>query len=145
MTAEYACVYGISSPIPKLQPGHQITRYNDGWSILSVVGKNSRLFWFLFLKLGPKYEYGSIPTFSVEDTVSKCEQMAGETFWEEVSFGDVWQKREVFKMTPLEESFFQTWHLGRAVCIGDSMHKVGSTPRTRKAVSTTGNLKQTGC
>lgn len=124
MTAEYACVYGISSPNPKFQPGQQITRYNDGWSILSIVGKNGRLFWFLFLKLNRKYEHGSIPTFSAEDATSRCERIAAEPFWNDVTFGEVWEKREVCTMAPLEENLFQRWHLGRAVCIGDSMHKV---------------------
>lgn len=127
MNITYACVYGISSAHPRLKPGQQITCFNDGWSILSVVGKNGRTFWFLFLKLEKELKYDEAPRYSREDAVAYCDRLSGHTFWDIVTFGDVWSRREVFTMTPLEEGMFQQWSCGRIVCIGDSMHKVWMT------------------
>ncbi|KAL5358191.1 hypothetical protein BJX96DRAFT_163591 [Aspergillus floccosus] len=123
MTIEYACVFGISSANSGLQPGQQITCFNDGWSILSVIGKKGRTFWFLFLKLDKLYTYGTAPRFSAEDAFFYCERLRSETYWGAIKFGDIWDKREAFDMAPLEEALFSQWHWGRIVCIGDSMHK----------------------
>ncbi|OGE52317.1 hypothetical protein PENARI_c010G07889 [Penicillium arizonense] len=124
MTIEYACVYGISSPNPGLKPGQQITCLNDGWSILSVIGKKGRTFWFLFLKLDKRYTYGAAPRFSAQDASVYCERLRDKSYWGDVTFGNLWDKREAFNMAPLEEVLFSKWHWGRMVCIGDSMHKI---------------------
>ncbi|GIC91334.1 FAD-dependent monooxygenase pyr5 [Aspergillus udagawae] len=124
MTIEYACVYGISSPNASLTPGQQITCLNDGWSILSVIGKKGRTFWFLFLKLGQRYTYGAAPRFSARDASFYCDRLRDEPYWGNVRFGDLWDRREAFNMAPLEEMLFSQWHWGRIVCIGDSMHKI---------------------
>ncbi|KAL4811695.1 hypothetical protein BDW67DRAFT_189433 [Aspergillus spinulosporus] len=124
MTIEYACVYGISSPHPGLQPGKQITCVNNGWSILSVIGKKGRTFWFLFIKLDKRYAYSAAPRFSAQDAFIFCEKLRNEVYWEAIKFGDIWDKREAFNMAPLEEVLFTHWHWGRIVCVGDSMHKI---------------------
>jgi len=124
MSIEYACVFGISAPNPKLSAGLQISCYNDGWSILSVVGKNGRTYWFLFLKLGRKYVYGEAPRFTAEDATKRCEALRDEPFWKDVTFGDLWSRRETFNMTNLEEYVLDNWHWGKIVCLGDSTHKV---------------------
>ncbi|KAF5016435.1 hypothetical protein F66182_11886, partial [Fusarium sp. NRRL 66182] len=123
MSITYACVFGISSAHPQLKPGQQITCFNDGWSILSVVGKNGRTFWFLFLKLEKEYKYNQAPRYTTDDAIAHCVRLSAHTFWKTVTFGDVWNRREIFTMTPLEEGVFQQWSCGRIVCIGDSMHK----------------------
>lgn len=127
MSITYACVFGISSAHPQLKPGQQITCFNDGWSILSVVGKNGRTFWFLFLKLEKEYKYNQAPRYTTDDAIAHCVRLSAHTFWKTVTFGDVWNRREIFTMTPLEEGVFQQWSCGRIVCIGDSMHKVRRT------------------
>ncbi|KAF7585433.1 hypothetical protein BBP40_010953, partial [Aspergillus hancockii] len=103
LSVEYACIFGISSPNPHLNPGQQISCYNDGWSVLSVVGKKGRTFWFLFIKLEKRYVYGAAPRFVPKDASFHCERLSEEPFWGGVKFGDVWERREVFDMTPLEE------------------------------------------
>ena len=107
-----------------MKPGQQITCFNDGWSILSVVGKNGRTFWFVFLKLKKECGYNEAPRYTKDDAFTHCNRLNAQTFWDTVTFGDVWSRREVFTMTPLEEGAFRQWTCGRIVCIGDSMHKV---------------------
>ncbi|KAH1656598.1 orotidine-5'-phosphate decarboxylase [Aspergillus fumigatus] len=127
LTIDYACIFGISSPVDQLEPGEQITCYNDGWSILSVIGQNGRVFWFLFIKLDKESVYDGSrkngPRFSPADARAHCERLAHEPVWNGVKFGHVWAQCEVFQMTPLEEGLFSKWYWRNIVCIGDSMHK----------------------
>ncbi|KAJ5815880.1 hypothetical protein N7447_008113, partial [Penicillium robsamsonii] len=126
-TINYACIFGISSQVDQLDPGEQITCYNDGWSILSVIGQNGRIYWFLFIKLEKEYIYDgsqkSLPHFSREDARAHCERLRHEPVWRDVKFGQVWTQCEVFQMTPLEEGLLGKWHWRNIICIGDSMHK----------------------
>lgn len=124
MLAKYACVFGISSSVPNLSAGKQITCYNNSWSILSVIGKNDRVYWFLFRKLTHEYQYGSAPRYSTSDAVERCALLEQEPFWGETRFGDLWARRETFNMTVLEEYVLEQWYWGNIVCIGDSVHKV---------------------
>ena len=146
MTVEYACVFGISSPIKGLEAGNQITCFNNGWSILSIIGKGGRIYWFLMLKLEQKYTADNAPRFTHEDALRRCEKLCGAHYWKNIRFGDVWKRREVFSMTNLEESLFQTWHGHRVVCIGDSMHKVDPTfPFSRFPFQTIANEDGSPC
>ncbi|KAL3457337.1 hypothetical protein BJX64DRAFT_293212 [Aspergillus heterothallicus] len=124
MQVQYACVFGISSPLPNLPPGKQITCYNKGWSILSVVGKNGRLYWFLFYKLDGKYNYTTAPRVSTEDAIRRCSDLASQPFWQHLSFGDVWGARERFNVTRLDEYVLPEWTHKNIICIGDSAHKI---------------------
>ena len=59
-----------------------------------------------------------------------AEQYVDDHIWNSVRFKDIWDKREVFGATNLEENVFKTWHWGRVVCLGDSMHKVRLVAKT---------------
>ncbi|RHZ54852.1 FAD-dependent monooxygenase spyC [Aspergillus thermomutatus] len=124
MTVEFACVFGISSSVPKLKAGEQVGSLNNGRSYLIFPGKNGRVFWFLLLKLDRKYSYSNAPRFSSTDAEKMCERYADDHIWDGVCFRDLWRNRQVFSMTNLEENVFQKWHWERIVCIGDSMHKM---------------------
>lgn len=124
MRVQYACVFGISSPAPNVCAGQQITSYSHGRSILSVVGKHGRIYWFLFRRLSHDYHYGNAPRFSREDAIQYCTSLAREPYWQDTSFGDLWERRVMFNMTAVEEYVLKQWHYGQVVCIGDSAHKI---------------------
>ncbi|KAJ5645424.1 hypothetical protein N7507_011435 [Penicillium longicatenatum] len=124
MTADYGCVFGISRPHLKLVAGQQISCYNDGWSILSVIGKNGRIYWFLFFRLDQRYTYTNAPRFSSDDGAKRCAKFGSEPYWQDITFGEVWERRETFNTTVLEEYVLSQWHWGRIVCLGDSVHKI---------------------
>ncbi|GIK04356.1 hypothetical protein Aspvir_008437 [Aspergillus viridinutans] len=124
MHIEYACIFGTSSAVPELEEGHLYLSVYDGKSLILAPGIKGRLSWFIVLKLGKRYRYGSAPRFSTTEAAACCEKLTGLYIWKDIKFKQVWQNREAFTMTPLEENLFQNWHCGRLVCIGDSMHKV---------------------
>lgn len=124
MKVEYACVFGISSPVPGLNLGDQVNAFHDGLTIITIHGKNGRVFWFVIKKLDDIYTYPDTVRFSSADAVRTCEKVAHFPLVNGVTFGQVWENREVTSMTALEENVFDTWHVDRIVCIGDSIHKV---------------------
>lgn len=124
MYAEYSCIYGISSAVPELLKGEQVTRFYDGLTILTFHGKEGRVFWFVIQKLDKKYYYPKCPRFDKRDAEVACERLESCKVWDGATFGDLWARREVYSMMVLEENVFQHWHFGRIVCLGDSMLKV---------------------
>lgn len=124
MTVEYACVFGISNAVPGLRPGEQVTSFNEGRSFLVFPGVDERAFWFLLYKLDRVFPYHRAPRFSNADAERVCSLFSEDIIWRTLKFKDLWERRETFSVTGLEEHVFQTWHSGRVVCIGDSMHKV---------------------
>lgn len=130
MTVKYACVFGISNAVSDLVAGEQVATLNNGRSFLTFPGKNGRVYWFLMNKLDRKYSYSEVPRWSLEDAKRMAEQYVDDHIWNSVRFKDIWDKREVFGATNLEENVFKTWHWGRVVCLGDSMHKVRLVAKT---------------
>ncbi|KAA8644330.1 uncharacterized protein ATNIH1004_008531 [Aspergillus tanneri] len=124
MTAQYACLFGMSSPIPGLEAGEQVYAFLNGLTIVTSHGKNGRLFWFFIKRLDRKYLYPDVVRFSNEDAAQFCCQIAEVHVWNGVYVRDIWRNREAYSMTALEESFFRTWHYGRMVLLGDSVHKM---------------------
>ncbi|KAB8261873.1 hypothetical protein BDV32DRAFT_157866 [Aspergillus pseudonomiae] len=123
MKVEYACVFGISSPVPGLDAGDQVNAFHHRLTIITIQGKCGRVFWFVIKRLDDTYTYPDTVRFSSTDAVRTCEKVAHFSLTNGATFGQVWENREVMSMTALEENIFSTWHADRIVCIGDSMHK----------------------
>lgn len=124
MTAEFVCVFGMSSPVRGLEAGEQVNAFNDGLTIATIHGKNGRLFWFFVKKLDRKYPYANVARFSSEAAEQFCSRIGDVHILNGVHVRDVWANRTAFSMTALEEGLFETWHDDRMVLIGDSAHKV---------------------
>ncbi|KAL4760327.1 FAD-dependent oxidoreductase [Aspergillus foveolatus] len=124
LRVDYACIFGISDSFPNLLPGEQVASLHDGRSFLTFPGKDGRVFWFFLQKLNRQYPYLSAPRWSSTDIEKTAELFAADHIWNGIQFGDLWKRRQVVGITNLEEGVFSTWHCGRVVCIGDSMHKM---------------------
>ncbi|KAL5363168.1 hypothetical protein BJX96DRAFT_167256 [Aspergillus floccosus] len=121
---EYACIFGASTTVLGLDERHLYSAVDHGTAFILVPGVNGRLSWFIIVKLDKRYQYGSAPRFSVKDAAAWVERLTDKYVWEDIKFQQVWQNRETFAMTALEENVFRNWSCGRIVCIGDSMHKM---------------------
>ncbi|KAL4732976.1 FAD/NAD(P)-binding domain-containing protein [Aspergillus similis] len=124
IATEYCCVFGISSPVKGLNVGEQVNAFHDRLTIVTIHGKNGRVYWFLIQKLDQKYRYPDNPRFGPESAAVVAERVRHRRLYKNITFGQVWDKREVATMTPLEEGLLQTWHHGRMVLVGDSAHKM---------------------
>lgn len=121
---EYSCVFGISSPVPGLKAPDCHRIWGPDWSLLIVMGKNDKVYWFMFNRLDRVYKGKEIPRFDqfkIDEHLApflKCPVVPN------VPFADVINRAEVRNWLPIEEALFKHWHVGRIACIGDSVHKV---------------------
>ncbi|KAL4746284.1 hypothetical protein BDW72DRAFT_197825 [Aspergillus terricola var. indicus] len=127
LTAEYRCLFGISSPVPGLEAGsYDVTQAPDV-STLVITGKGGKVYWFLFGRM-PCVYHGpdQIPRFTAQDAelfVSEHLQLPIRP-QRTVTLAQIWEARQQAMLTALEEADFRHWAAGRLVCIGDSVHKM---------------------
>ncbi|GAD99479.1 FAD binding monooxygenase [Paecilomyces variotii No. 5] len=124
MKTEYACIFGISSPIDGLKPGEQVDALYDGFTVITIHGKGGRIFWFMIKKMKKKFTYPDRPRFSPEVAERVVASIGQNRLWGNIKVKDIWDRKEVASMTPLEENVFSTWYYNRMVLVGDSVHKM---------------------
>ncbi|KAJ4181264.1 hypothetical protein NW767_014172 [Fusarium falciforme] len=91
---------------------------------LVIAAPKDRVYWFLFDGL-PKTKYGrDIPKYSKADEEALVGARRGDPVTEDLTFGDLYDKKIMSTLVPLEEYVFDRWHYKRIVTIGDSAHKV---------------------
>jgi hypothetical protein len=91
--------------------------------------KAGRINWCLVEKLDRQYQAPHVPKYTNEDVHeyamrSLNKQLVSDTA--DVKFGDFWDRRQRWALVALEEGHLDHWSWGRIVCIGDSVHKVGT-------------------
>ncbi|KAL4960352.1 FAD-dependent oxidoreductase [Aspergillus stella-maris] len=123
MTAEYYCVFGMSSPIAGLRSGEHGNVYGDGLTVLTFHGKE-RVYWFVVSKMDRKYTYPDISRFKQEDAENLCRWFSHISLADGVTVQDLWESREVASMTAMEEGLFETWSVNRMVLLGDAVRKM---------------------
>lgn len=83
----------------------------------------NRLYWFLFAGM-ERTSGGQIPRFTKTDEAELVEDRLGDFVTETVTFGDIYEQRQISTLVAVEEHVFKRWHFGRMVTIGDAAHKV---------------------
>ncbi|CEL11273.1 ausM [Aspergillus calidoustus] len=131
---EYACVFGISTPIPGLESGEHVNSYSDGLCVITFHGKDGRIFWFILIKLHKRFVYPKTPRFSASDAAKVCAEYASVPVWGEICVRDLWRNKTSASMTALEEGLLKTWNFKRVVLLGDSIHKM--TPNIGQGANT---------
>lgn len=124
MTSEYNCVFGISSATPGLRPGHGHRTFAEGYSILTIIGKEGRVYWFFFTRMDQTYPASQIPRFSQDEIDSHLGPYLQKPITPNVPLAEINKRAIVRTFVPLEEAVYKHWCVDRYVCIGDSAHKV---------------------
>ncbi|KAL3450548.1 hypothetical protein BJX65DRAFT_305383 [Aspergillus insuetus] len=128
MTAEYRCLFGISSPIPGYAPGCSDDTIGKDVSTMVATSKGGKIFWFVFGRLDRVYNNGEIPRFDAQQTAAFAQQHANLPVRGGITMGQLWNCRQTATLVPLEEADYEHWTAGRLVIIGDGAHKM--TPQT---------------
>ncbi|KAL2820990.1 hypothetical protein BDW59DRAFT_174313 [Aspergillus cavernicola] len=124
MTAEFACVFGISNAIPGLHSGEHFNVYGQGVTVMTFHGKD-RVYWFVINKMDRKYTYPDIPRYSQKDAAETCGSRFGHVrISGDVCIRHLWEKRMYGSMTAMEEGIFETMFHGRVVLMGDAARKM---------------------
>lgn len=104
--------------------GEQVNALFDGLTIVTIHGKDGRVYWFVIQKLDKTYTYPNCPRYTKDDTCAAAEELRGVRFYQDIIFGKIWDNRETASMVVLEEGTFKTWYHNRLVLLGDSIHKM---------------------
>ncbi|KAI9929711.1 hypothetical protein MW887_001187 [Aspergillus wentii] len=124
MKSEYSCVFGISNATPGLKPGESHRSFGDGFSSLIIIGKEGRVFWFLFTRLEQTYSMSTLPRFTPDDLKQNIASHLDKYVAAGVPFAAVYKNAITTTYVPLEEAFYKYWTVDKFVCIGDSIHKM---------------------
>lgn len=62
--------------------------------------------------------------YTKDDEARIVEQRVNDRILENMTFGELYEKRIVTTLAPLQTYVFEKWHYKRLVTIGDSAHKV---------------------
>ncbi|KAJ5644826.1 hypothetical protein N7507_010837 [Penicillium longicatenatum] len=123
ITAEYACILGISRPTEGLKPGEIHRTWGKDFTTFVNVGKENQVFWFIFTKMDRKYQYLGIPKFSKEDLDAKAKSFLDTHLCPGVKFESVYENTTSSSFVPLQEGVCKWWSWGRFACLGDAIHK----------------------
>ncbi|UQC85831.1 FAD binding domain-containing protein [Colletotrichum lupini] len=120
--ASTLCVFGISHR-PKAYPGaSQHNTMSPGHSYFVMAAPGDRVYWFLFMEL--KTLYGrDIPRYTKADEERIIKKHWDDQIPENMTLGDLYEKRIATTLAPLQTYVFEKWHYKRAITIGDSAHK----------------------
>ncbi|KAL4902288.1 hypothetical protein BDW74DRAFT_180789 [Aspergillus multicolor] len=124
MVSQYSCVFGISAATPGLIAGTGHRTFGEGWSFLTIVGKESRVYWFVFQKLDQKYPASRIPRFDQAMVDQYVQPYLQQPISDSVPFAEVYKRAITRTLLPLEEACYKRWAIDRWACIGDSVHKM---------------------
>lgn len=87
-------------------------------------GPDGKFYSFLFIKNESKSIGKDIPQYTEDDQERVAEKYAGDILARGLTFGDIYQRRQVAILVPLEEYVLKKPFHDRFVVIGDAYHKV---------------------
>jgi len=127
LSAEYNCIFGISNAVKgDTTLGDSHRSYSKDHSTLAFIGREGKLFWFLFSKLEKRFYGKDIPRYDQADMDEQIKSFFDIHMTADITFDRVWEKRTFANMLCVEEMQLEHWTADRFVCIGDSAHKVSS-------------------
>ncbi|KAL2850277.1 hypothetical protein BJY01DRAFT_245590 [Aspergillus pseudoustus] len=128
LSSEFACVYGISDPVPGVYAGESYSLYCEHAAVIAFTGRGGRLFWFAVEHLGQALPYAETLHYTASDAEKTCLSVAHLQMNATACFGDVWENHTAAFKVGIEEGMAPTWVANRAVIVGDSAHKGPKLP-----------------
>ncbi|CAG9949055.1 unnamed protein product [Clonostachys rosea f. rosea IK726] len=124
--ASTLCIFGISHR-PDAYPGtSQHNTLSEGHSYFVMAAPGNRVYWFLFMELKETLYGENIPRYTKDDEAEIVKQHFDDYILDNMTFKDLYDKRIVTTLAPLQTYVFKKWHYKRLVTIGDSAHKASS-------------------
>ncbi|KAI4602801.1 hypothetical protein KJ359_008020 [Pestalotiopsis sp. 9143b] len=128
--SSYRGLYGYAKRSPELEPATLYETHSANLTIQLIVAEQQQH--FLVYERLPKATRDRT-RYTEEDADALAKKYADVRFptgkdGEFVTWGDIWAQKQWSVLANLEEGIVKTWHTGRAVLVGDAVHKM--TPNT---------------
>ncbi|THX67957.1 FAD/NAD(P)-binding domain-containing protein [Aureobasidium pullulans] len=124
LECSYQCLYGIASSSAGLTIGDLHVGYNKDCSLLTIVGKDDRTYYFVFEKMDKTYKLPHIPTYTGADKAEFAERHCNMKATESVQFRDIHKHSVSSTLVGVETASYKIWTWGRIACVGDASHKM---------------------
>ncbi|KAF5643640.1 hydroxylase [Fusarium sp. NRRL 25303] len=118
------CIFGISKRPSALGYRSQQMVVGDGHAYLIIAAPGDRTYWFLFDGLPETKRGKDISKYTKADEEGLVKEHHADHITEDVTFGELYDRKIMSTLVPLEEYVFDRWHYKRIVTIGDSAHKI---------------------
>ncbi|KAF5688574.1 hydroxylase [Fusarium denticulatum] len=118
------CIFGISKRPSALGYRSQQMVVGDGHAYLIIAAPGDRTYWFLFDGLPETKRGKDISKYNKADEDGLVKEHHGDPITRDVTFGELYDRKIMSTLVPLEEYVFDRWHYKRIVTIGDSAHKI---------------------
>ncbi|KAF3802821.1 FAD-dependent monooxygenase andE [Colletotrichum gloeosporioides] len=118
------CIFGISHRPEAYPAASQHNTLSEGHSYFLMAAPGNRVYWFLFMELKETLYGENIPRYTKGDEAEIVKHHVNDQILENMTFGELYEKRIVTTLAPLQTYVFEKWHYKRLVTIGDSAHKV---------------------
>lgn len=117
-------MFGISKPNKGFVTTGELTAA-DGFSYLTTLGPNRRIYWFLFQSIGKAKHGKNIPRYTKEDEARLVKDHETDIVGG-ITFKELYETRSFSTLTPIEEHIWKNWHFERVITFGDAAHKVSN-------------------
>ncbi|PIG69629.1 monooxygenase [Aspergillus arachidicola] len=107
-----------------LEPGSGHRTFGEGFSFLTLIGKEGRVYWFFFTKMDRVYSASEIPRFNQSLIDEHVAPYLQKPISDTVPFAALYERAITRTFLSLEEAEYKHWAIDRWVCIGDSAHKM---------------------
>ncbi|THV96163.1 FAD/NAD(P)-binding domain-containing protein, partial [Aureobasidium pullulans] len=124
LECSYQCLNGIASSSAGLTIGDLHVGYNKDCSLMTIVGKDDRTYYFVFEKMDKTYKLPHIPTYTEADKAEFAERHGNMKATENVQFKDIHKHSVSSTLVGVETASYKIWTWGRIACVGDASHKM---------------------
>ncbi|KAL5613080.1 hypothetical protein FOVSG1_002143 [Fusarium oxysporum f. sp. vasinfectum] len=118
------CIFGISKRPSELGSRSQQMVIGEGHAYLIIAAPGDRTYWFLFDGLPETKHREDISKYTKADEEGLIKEHRDDHITRDVTFGELYDRKIMSTLVPLEEYVFDRWHYKRIITIGDSAHKI---------------------
>ncbi|SCO87788.1 related to hydroxylase [Fusarium oxysporum] len=118
------CIFGISKRPSELGSRSQQMVIGEGHAYLIIAAPGDRTYWFLFDGLSETKFGKDISKYTKADEEGLVKGHRNDHITQDVTFGELYDRKIMSTLVPLEEYVFDRWHYKRIITIGDSAHKI---------------------
>ncbi|KAL4793117.1 hypothetical protein BDV19DRAFT_367310 [Aspergillus venezuelensis] len=124
VTSTYACLFGVSDPVPSIPIGVTGFGAHKQHSYIIGTGPANTMHWSLLKNLGSTLRGSDIPQLGEKEIDELIKEFWDDNITPEVKVKDLYNCRRRLVYIPTREYVHKKWHLDRMIALGDASHKM---------------------